>query len=190
MSKRVSGRKRRLSARYLPHLADIAGLYVECGKNATATAGRVREEIGLPLSVNTLAQWAKRSPEFLAALEDAEIVAANATKAQPELRAPRDIAWFQAKQQELRTAHDEDDLSEKDRAALRRELRDLSAAIRAEEKHCADLADRKAERDFARFLRGFVEWLKAHYPRQADVLAPVLRAAMRSLPSIVKGGGA
>ena len=185
--KPITGRKRRISSRYLPHLADIAAIFLECDRHVEPTTRRVQDELGLPLTPNTLRNWTRRSAEFRAALEDAEIIAADAAKADPEVRSPRDIAWFQAKIAELRDLHDNGELTDKERAAIRREIRDLTAAVRAEEAHIGNLRDRKASRDFGRFLKNLVDWIKTSYPRRADVVAPILRQALKSLSVIMRG---
>ena len=129
--KPITGRKRRISSRYLPHLADIAAIFLECDRHVEPTTRRVQDELGLPLTPNTLRNWTRRSAEFRAALEDAEIIAANAAKANPEVRSPRDIAWFQAKIAELRDLHDNGELTDKERAAIRKEIRELTPSLLA-----------------------------------------------------------
>lgn len=187
MAKRRRPRHRRVSAAYAPHLEDIAAIYVDAGKAVETTARRVREELDLPLTPNTLRTWRARSAEFAAAVEAAEIAAAEAAKLDPEIRSPKDVAWLEARQEELRDAYDGEE-DEKRRAAIRKEMMTISAALRAEEKHVADLRDRAARREFAAFLRSFVEFVKTKFARQADVIVPVLRQALQSLPSIMKGG--
>jgi len=183
----IAGRRRRVSSRYLAHLADVAALFLECDRQVETTARRAREDLGLPLNANTLRGWRDRSPEFRAALEDAEVIAANAAKAKPEVRAPRDIAWLQQKQAQLQELHDEGEITDAERKNLRREIRDFMEAIRREERHIADLRDRRAKRDFARFLERLVEYVKVNHARKADVIVPVFRAALRSLDTIIRG---
>lgn len=183
----VVGRRRRISARYLRHLPDIAALFVACDRRAETAARRVREELGLSLSAATLSTWRDRSAEFLAAVEDAEMDAANAAKSKPEIRAPRDIAWLQQKQAVLQQEHDGGEITDDARKNLRREIRDTMDAIRREERHIADLRDRQAKRDFARFVERLVDYVKVNHTRKADVIVPVFRSALRSLDNIIRG---
>ena len=183
----VTGRKRRISLRYLPHLADIAAIFVECDRGKEPTARRCRNELGVLLRAETLRQWAAGSPEFRAAVEDAEIIAANAAKAAPEVRAPKDIGWLQTKQAELQTRHDEDELTDKERLGLRKEIREIMSSIRQEERHIQDLRDRVARRNFGGFLRRLVEHIKANHARRADVVIPILRTCLRSIDTIMRG---
>lgn len=186
--KPIAGRKRRVIAAYRPHLADIATLYLDSERCLETTARRVRDELDLPLTSNTLRAWLARSAEFRSALEEAEIIAADAAKADPEVRSPKDVAWLQARQKELRDQYEGEDLDEKQRASIRKEMMAISAALRAEEKHIADLRDRAARREFSTFLRNFINYVKTRFGRQADVIVPVLRQALQSLSSIMKGG--
>ena len=173
-------RKRRVSTRYLPHLAEIAEIHVECQERAAETARRAREEIGLLLTEDTLRGWMAKSPEFQAALEGARGAAANKEAAQPELRVPQSVAKLQEYHAKLCIRWE----AGEDKAL--KQLLDVQAAIRAEEKHLADLEDRRARRDFERFLRCLVAYVKASHARSADVVLPILRAALKSLDAVVR----
>jgi len=192
----AKGLHSRISGRYLDHLVDIAALFVAEKEIVAKTARRCREDLDLPLTDNTLARWVKRSAEFMAAVEQARVEAANAEKAQPELRSPRDLAFRQQVHADLRDLYEngrqdaEGNPVDVDRDKALKQLLAVQSEIRAEEKHIADLRDREVRRDFARFLQRLVEYVKVNHARKADVIVPVFRAALKSLDSIVKGGAA
>jgi len=178
---------RRISEKYRRRLADIARICAACGGNRSAAERRVRAELGLAsFKADYLRAW-EANAEWQAAVEEAGIAAAESEVAAPEKRSPRDLAWLQRMLDEMKQLADDDTADEKARDKARKAALDLLEEIRAGEKHIADLKDRAAKRDFARFLRNLMLWIKANHPRQADVVTPVFRGALRSLGAIVDG---
>ncbi|HRU07553.1 MAG TPA: hypothetical protein P5137_17455 [Candidatus Brocadiia bacterium] len=177
----------RVSAKYRGMLGDMAALFVEEGESVAPAARRIREELEATLDEATLARWAARCAEFKAAVAAARVDAANAKRSDPVVRGSRDIAWLQETLAALQKRHKEGGDPDGDRAKFLRQILEIEDEIRAQERHLADLADRAARRDFARFVRNLVEWAKVNHPRQADVIVSFLRAAMKSLGSIVAG---
>ena len=183
----LTGRRRRVAARFRPHLGEMARLYVAEGKRVTAACERIRRELGQGVTPATLAAWAAGSVEFDAHVREAEVNAAEAAKTQPSLRSPRDLTWLQAVQVRLRDKHDAGELSDKERDTTLKAILSVQQEIRAEEAHIESLHERASRRSFARFLRALIAWLRDRYPQQMPGLAEPLREAAKHLDQVVTG---
>ena len=179
-------RTRRITEKYRPHLAEIARLYIESGRNKSATERGVRKQLGLEsFKADFLRSW-ERNAEFAALLKEAEDGQANAQRLRPSVRGPKRIAWLIEVEAALKTRHEDGTTDDAKDKALRA-LLNVGAEIRAEEAHYEAQQQARARRSFERFLRNVVAHLKDKQPELFPVVAEALADVAKHLDSIMDG---
>ena len=176
----------RITEKYRPPLAQIARIYVESGGNFSRTE---REGRKLPGCGSLKAEQVKRwlaNAEFAALVTEAEDGNANAKRLRPAVRGPERIAWLIEVEKTLRIRHKDTEGEEGKDKALRALLA-VGADIRQEEAHLETLQQRIAQRDFARFLKNLIAWIKVRHAASHATVFPILRGALQNLEAIQSG---
>jgi hypothetical protein len=177
----------RITEKYRAHLAEIAGLYVESAGNKAAAERAVRERVPDCGSFKQqfLPRWME-NPEFAALVKEAEDGKANALRLRPTVRGPERIAWLLGVEKELKgRLEGVEDHDAKDKAL--RALLNVGAEIRAEELHFESLQGKIAQRDFARFVKNLVGYVKARHAAAHMTLFPVLRDVLNNIERVQSG---
>jgi len=166
-------RVRSISKNYVDHLSHIARIFLGCRENASEAARRVNEQIpGLRCSGKQLLRW-KGNRQWEDALGGARDDVAFEHEFKPNVRGRQFLVWARDALERLKAEHEEaiEELEggEKRKAriqALEARIVKLNEAIRAEEKHQAEIFDRAARRDMRAFAKNVIELLGTYLNEQ------------------------
>jgi hypothetical protein len=172
-----------VTAKYRPHLAAIAALYVEGGFNQAAAVARVQETLGLPLKAATLKRWLSL-PEFKALLRSAEEAHAGEQMASPYVRIPKRLRWLCRVEELYREQYDAA-TSKTVRLALLPIVHKLGDAIRDDERALEELRTKRARRSFRRFLAALAKLARAE--RAPLPVLEFLRAQAKRIDPLMNG---
>lgn len=186
----MKGANSRIKEKYLPHLAEIAEIYVRLRGNCEGTA---REARRLPdcgsVKALTISRW-RTNAEFAAFVREAEDGRANQLRLRPAVRGPERIAWLIEVERQLRARLENkagDERTESDQDKTLRAALLVGQEIRAEEDHYESMQKRVAARQFARFLKNLVEFVKRRHAAAHATVFPILRDALNHLDAIQSG---
>lgn len=176
----------RINAKYRPHLAAIARIYVQSGGNAAATERAVRQISGCgSFKAEFLKRWLSKA-EFAAEVREAEAGAEAMLQLRPEVRGPKRILWLKQIEDELRKRYDgQDEEAAKDKTLG--VLLKVGQDLRDEEKHVEDLAQKAARRQTSALVRNMVQFVKVRHAAAFASVAPVLRDIFTNLDAIQSG---
>lgn len=161
MAKRI----KTISGKYVDHLEHIARIFLDCRENSFEAAKRVAEQIpGLKaIQANRFYRWVG-NVQWEDALAKARDEVAFENEFRPQVRGRSFLRWARETLKGLKTQHEEaveaiaqGDKKAAEKQALEARIVKLNEAIRAEEKHQEDLADRAARRDMRTFARNAIE---------------------------------
>ena len=177
----------RITEKYREHLEQIASIYVECAGNKAAAERAIVEQIPECASFKSefLTRWLENA-EFAALVREAEDGKANAMRLRPTVRGPKRIAWLIEVETQLQGRLEAAETNEEKDKALRA-LLSVGAEIRSEELHFEAIQQKVAARDFARFIRNFVGYVKVRHSAAHATLFPIVRDALQNIERIQAG---
>ena len=187
-------RVRRITEKYRPHLAEIARLYIESGRNKSATERAARKQLGLEsFKADCLRGW-ERNAEFAALMQVEAERQKQADKIVPEVRGLEKVAFYldvesalKEQYEETRTGGKQGDPAPEKAATILAVIHRNSAEIRAEEKHLEDIRSARARNDFGRFMRNMIAWVKVRHSKSHATVFPILRDVLNHLDQVVAG---
>jgi len=176
----------RITEKYRNHLAEIAAIFVAAGGNKSAAEREVRK---LPdcgsFKQEFFARWLVNA-EFGAAVKEAEDGRANSLRLRPSVRGPERIAWLLEVEKKLRERHAGLEDGETKEGVLRTAI-NVGKDIREEEKHFEELLQKASRREFAKFVKNLVSYIKAKHADSYSTLFPIFRDALANIEQVQSG---
>ena len=174
--------RRRISGKYRVILPRIAEIYVAAARNAQATARVVQSQLGMPsFKPHYIGKWLNVA-EFAALVREEEERQAALRVVSPFARGPKKIAWLHRIETIMQEAYDADEGTQS-RDELSSKVSKVADQIREEQKVLADLTEKKARRQFGRFVKNLLSL--ARREGEALLVLKFLRRAMDRVDSLM-----